>query len=517
MKTIAVIFVITCIVLQVQSASKYNKDGEDNPYEFGFTIDGQQHRHEKKDANGIIQGEFGFITADGVYHVTVYATDENGSFRILSMKNIKLSPPLDGPDVKLPNTNQFSKDTPKQVAQPKPLTVAQPLPLAIDPAPAPIQALTTPKSLEFTTLPTVGPACAGCGYVTTQKSIDGKLPFQTQAFLNPKPGTVVIGDKPVGNTNSKPGSQFGTPSVNVNAPFVSKPASPSTGNTAHTNVGTNGNSESSGFGNNGFGQTSGGQFGTPPVNGNTPFISKPASPSSGNTAHTNVGTNGNVNANAPFVSNQGNVNSGIPQHVSGNAPFVSKPASETGFAQTPGAPQNFAKPANSDAPFVSSPNALAIPAGPAGPAANANPLAIPSANSPLDPSNPSGITVAGNEILIPNNPSIKIQDKYPNMVDGLPSGISKDDITDILYKFNYTIGFHGHYEKGYKNGAKVGGYFVNDRDGVSRVVTYVADENGYRPKVKFIRLDLNSDLVPKEGTEKTFGLKSFEFVWYPIN
>lgn len=42
--------------------------------------------------NGIIQGEFGFITADGVYHVTVYATDENGNFRILSMKNIKVSP-----------------------------------------------------------------------------------------------------------------------------------------------------------------------------------------------------------------------------------------------------------------------------------------------------------------------------------------------------------------------------------------------------------------------------------------
>lgn len=43
------------------------------------------------DVNGIIQGEFGFITADGVYHVTVYATDENGNFRILSMKNIRIS------------------------------------------------------------------------------------------------------------------------------------------------------------------------------------------------------------------------------------------------------------------------------------------------------------------------------------------------------------------------------------------------------------------------------------------
>lgn len=36
-------------------------------------------------------GEFGFITADGVYHITVYATDENGNFKIVSMKNIKLA------------------------------------------------------------------------------------------------------------------------------------------------------------------------------------------------------------------------------------------------------------------------------------------------------------------------------------------------------------------------------------------------------------------------------------------
>jgi len=42
------------------------------------------------DEKGIIMGEFGFITADGIYHVTVYATDENGNFKILKMKNIKV-------------------------------------------------------------------------------------------------------------------------------------------------------------------------------------------------------------------------------------------------------------------------------------------------------------------------------------------------------------------------------------------------------------------------------------------
>lgn len=127
------------------------------------------------------------------------------------------------------------------------------------------------------------------------------------------------------------------------------------------------------------------------------------------------------------------------------------------------------------------------------------------------------MTVSDGAIHVPGNPDIPIRDKYPGMVDGLPNGVTEKDITDLLYKFNYTVGFHGHYEKGLKNGAKVGGYFVTGRDGISRIVTYVADENGFRPKVKFVRLDLNSDEVPKEGTEKTFGLKNFEFVWYPIS
>ncbi|KAM7357070.1 lethal (3) malignant blood neoplasm isoform 5-T5 [Cochliomyia hominivorax] len=63
------------------------------PYKFGFTIDEQQHRSEQRDERGIVMGEFGFITADGIYHVTVYATDEQGRFRILAMKNYPYESP----------------------------------------------------------------------------------------------------------------------------------------------------------------------------------------------------------------------------------------------------------------------------------------------------------------------------------------------------------------------------------------------------------------------------------------
>ncbi|XP_033239019.1 protein lethal(3)malignant blood neoplasm 1 [Drosophila pseudoobscura] len=64
------------------------------PYKFGFTIDEQQHRAEQRDERGIVMGEFGFITADGIYHVTVYATDEEGKFRILSMKSYPYAGPI---------------------------------------------------------------------------------------------------------------------------------------------------------------------------------------------------------------------------------------------------------------------------------------------------------------------------------------------------------------------------------------------------------------------------------------
>lgn len=75
------------------------------------------------DANGLIMGEFGFITADDVYHVTVYATDENGNFKIISMKNIKLMKGLP-PQALTPVTTIATPTSSKPTSTtPKPFTV----------------------------------------------------------------------------------------------------------------------------------------------------------------------------------------------------------------------------------------------------------------------------------------------------------------------------------------------------------------------------------------------------------
>nr|AYA50027.1 cuticular protein 22 [Leptinotarsa decemlineata] len=173
------VFTYTIITLTVIICQKDSDEGR--PYEFGFTIDGQQHRHEKKDQNGIIQGEFGFITADGIYHVTVYATDENGNFKILSMKNIRISAhgsPATGPIS--PEAGKYLKKQNRNEQPEKPLApVSQQFEKLPSSGPQSNNVITTRKprvTYDFTTQPTIKPACGGCGYVTTTAKPVSKQP-----------------------------------------------------------------------------------------------------------------------------------------------------------------------------------------------------------------------------------------------------------------------------------------------------------------------------------------------------
>lgn len=96
-----------------------------------------------------------------------------------------------------------------------------------------------------------------------------------------------------------------------------------------------------------------------------------------------------------------------------------------------------------------------------------------------------------------------------------PSAPAVENLNSIggpLYRFNYTLGFHGHYEEGDRQGNKVGGYHVVDRNGVKYIITYVANGQGYRRKVIYGKVG-ESD-TPHEDTEKMYGAKGVEFKWF---
>ncbi|KAL3283221.1 hypothetical protein HHI36_006370 [Cryptolaemus montrouzieri] len=426
---------------------KVKDPDEDRAYEFGFTIEGMQHRHEKKDVNGIIQGEFGFITADGVYHVTVYATDENGNFRILSMKNIKVSPPLDGsPDFGSTKYSPVPKGTQAQSQQPKaslqPVQVQKRTDVSTTKAP----------QKAFTTQPTLKPACAGCGYVTTSKKPPTALPNVYQQFGGIDPAGVPRSEFP---SSGSVGPDFPS-SGGVRPEFPSSGIVPS---------GALPNSQLS--------------------------VSKNVEP-----PKTKVRFQQNT---IPGIIGNGNIRTG----PAGVVPSSIISDNQDSGNVSPGSPAVISSYSDS---FSNVPNDQNEVLGPRKSSQHTSHITYRNPESP--------VKVSDGLIKIPGNPDIPIKDKYPGMVDGLPAGVNEKDITDILYRFNWTVGFQGHYETGYKNGAKVGGYFVNGSDGISRVVTYVADEFGYRPKVRIINIGLDSADTPKD--DKTFELKSFEFVWYPV-
>ncbi|XP_057370696.1 uncharacterized protein LOC130691729 [Daphnia carinata] len=87
------VVIVFCVLLQATDGEEESK-----PYQFGFNL-GTQHREERKDANGIIIGEYGFLTADGYYQTVMYATDKEGRFLITGRKRVRVTPPKPRPDV----------------------------------------------------------------------------------------------------------------------------------------------------------------------------------------------------------------------------------------------------------------------------------------------------------------------------------------------------------------------------------------------------------------------------------
>ncbi|KAM3962951.1 lethal (3) malignant blood neoplasm, partial [Aphomia sociella] len=370
---------------------------------------------------GLIMGEFGFLTADGVYHVTVYATDENGGFKILSMKNIRVKPypgtERQGHSISLPSS-------PSGPAQ---------------------QGPNNTPSISGPVAPSPAKSCSHCSIPTTT-TLRPSLPNPSLTAGHPNNNQY-----PQANENQQPGN----PNYN--------------------------------------------QY--PQANGNQ----QSGNPNYNQYPQDNINQqqgNPNYNQYPQNNGNQANYPNNNQQPQNGNE--QNSPQTNSG---SPNYPQSQQPQQNEQSP--------------AGPSRDRNPKQYDdypqNIQSPLGPNKPALLSV--NMQVVPGNTDI--HHRGPNEKEGLPNGLNKNDMMLLLYTFNYTVGFHGHFEEGYTNGAKQGYYYVTGRNGVRTRIDYVADENGFRPKISQEVLDLISDEVPKPETEKDekYGLKGYEFKWiyYPVD
>ncbi|XP_023317525.1 uncharacterized protein LOC106650995 [Trichogramma pretiosum] len=97
-KSVLLFFVLVNVCNGQQNTQNLTEN-EIRPYEFTFNIADFQHRSEKRDDDGLISGEYGFITADGIYHETAYTTNKEGDFIVTKMKHRKVLSLKDAVDI----------------------------------------------------------------------------------------------------------------------------------------------------------------------------------------------------------------------------------------------------------------------------------------------------------------------------------------------------------------------------------------------------------------------------------
>ncbi|XP_012550748.2 protein lethal(3)malignant blood neoplasm 1 isoform X1 [Bombyx mori] len=549
-----IVVITTCILLQAEGADKYTD--EKRPYEFGFTIDGQQHRHEKKDKNGIIMGEFGFITADDVYHVTVYATDENGRFKIISMKNIHLksqsTSQRQGHSLQIPNTQNAIASTQSPTQKPENTLKS----ISIEP-PA--------KSCSHCSLPTtstVAPASAKPAF------INGGIGGTKSDVQNNQVPTYNVKQNNADSQYPQQGDFKNFPGQQLNPQNVGNQQTPDVQNsrTNQNNKQTQGASGSflplsgSGGSQNGFKQT--------PVQALSTIANQggdnPEYPTGlRNSFDSPQGQQNEFGApqrqQNSFGAPQGNQNGFGAPHAAAEGLGTSKGSSDSNIFnnQNSKTPNSFNQGSDeqrgtrdeqtgSNAGGTANERINSINAGQTTTGAVAGSRSPKLYNVKPDQSS-NGLSpreqsrfgqASGNKIRPENGQSnnekptltyaqIQIVDKNtdihskrPGEKDGLPNGITENDMVHLLYTFNYTLGFQAHFEEGYSNGVKQGYYYVTGRNGIRTRIDYIADDKGFRPKISQEVLDLLSEDVPKPETEKDekYGLKGYEFKWlyYPL-
>ncbi|XP_004524597.1 protein lethal(3)malignant blood neoplasm 1 isoform X2 [Ceratitis capitata] len=316
-------FFLACLTVLYSYLPCTEAASTERPYQFGFTIEKQQHRQEKKDERGIVMGEFGFITADGIYHVTVYATDEEGKFRILAMRSY---PYEDHPKtIEMVVRPKAKATTPKAIAPPSTTTTTTTTERA------------KPKPFEKHNFSVQG--CSGCFLkndapttttTTTQKPEDKKYDINLLSRPLPPEEAPRIGGTPPSNT------------INNNSAKTPTTSTFGSGSAPKTPIKTGSNAPSK-SGNN---QPSAGKTGTttgistPKNQLAAPKLSPSAGIGGGSGSSASTGGAGRPNANAGFAGGVsggnnnagGSVGGGVNNRVgnSGNTASGNKIGGNTG-------------------------------------------------------------------------------------------------------------------------------------------------------------------------------------------
>ncbi|XP_039487127.1 protein lethal(3)malignant blood neoplasm 1 isoform X1 [Drosophila santomea] len=482
------------------------------PYKFGFTIDEQQHRAEKRDERGIIMGEFGFITADGIYHVTVYATDEEGKFRIISMKSYPYAGPVGPKNVPVTTT-------------PKVLLSSAPVDL--------------PK-YNFNT-----EACSGCFLK--------KSPPKTEIRTLSQPLAPVQPGKPDGS------SDIG---LNVQLPFRESIAQ-----TVASRLGLHQDALQTSNTNTKTPDTKQIELGLN-LAMNTYYTTKQAV-----TGHVSTQTS---NSQSPSASTKIDYNVGVVEKLAPPVyPPLNLQLDEDAIRQAITYANRIPGPvalANQHATVPLASNIQSVAQLPNAGLKNINRSGVSSAktvaNSKTRPTlqlNPhqtpllSSATAAGVSGVSANAPTgispsigggslsaggpggrigsgsslggasaggkasgigggigsgsgvggVATGSKASGFGGGIGSGAgSASSATGDLYKFKYVLDYNGHEETGGRNGDKQGSYFAIGEDAVQRTIEYIANEFGFQPHVSWRKLDAK-EALPKENS-----LKHYEFKWF---
>ncbi|XP_017071511.1 protein lethal(3)malignant blood neoplasm 1 isoform X1 [Drosophila eugracilis] len=536
------------------------------PYKFGFTIDEQQHRAEKRDERGIIMGEFGFITADGIYHVTVYATDEDGKFRIISMKSYPYAGPI-GPKT-LPVTT-----TPK----------ALPLPAALPKYNFNTEACSgcflkkSPPKTEIRTLSQpLAPSQPGKPEGSTDYGLNVQLPFQDSIAetVARRLGLVHDTQESTNTYTNAPNTKHIELGLNLamNTYYTSKAAV-----TGHVSSHQSNSLASSGqtkidF-NVGVVEKTAPVY--PPLNirldedaireaityadrikgplalANQPLVvpaSVPASqvkifavdghgsvplasniqsvahnPSAGirNTLRSGVAsakTVANSKARPTLTQNPHQtlpLNSATTSGISGvaaNSPTGSAP-SNSGRApggSFSGVPQA-GGPGGSLGGVGGSAGNKAFGGSAGGSLAGGNSAGGSSAGGSLAGGSSAGGSSAGGSSLGSGlrgaAAGVSKASGFGGGAVGSGSGSAAGASGD-LYKFKYILDYNGHEETGGRNGDKKGSYFAIGEDAVQRTIEYIANEFGFQPHISWRKLDAK-EALPEENS-----LKHYEFKWF---